>query len=237
MTVTITTTSWDVTKIRARAGQAYLMAYPTAAPSDVTTPHAILKSYFENFYVDGDKKTQLITGLKPWAYVDAKGFILDPKYKSLDFKQAVGLDINAGKFLESCNGELNIGDVSVAKFTELLSATANEAISISTSSTAYSSVTKKGVLIGTQPFNLRYIMMYRFPSVDVNGAIIPGEFDHILIPRLTLSVDPKLEFTQTKAQDIKVTVKAESDLYLYSPDSGLAVAAYFEETTAAVPTT
>ena len=237
MSPTVTTTHWDVSTIRARAGQVYIMPYPTSAPSDVTTPHAILKSYFEQFYVDGDKKIQLITNLQPWAYIDSKGLILDPKYKSIPWIPALGLPINAGKYLEGLTGEVNIGDVSADKFVELLTATANEVLSLTTSSTLYSSVTKKGVLIGSQPYNGRYMMMYRFPSVNTMGQIIPNEWDHILLPRVYFDVEPKMEFNQSKPQDYKVKIVAEDDLFLMSPDSGRAIPCFFEETTAVTPVT
>jgi len=233
---TVTTTHWDITKVRARGGQIYIMPCPTTAPADITTPAAILASYFLNFFTDA-KKQALITGLQPWAYVDSKGLILDPKYKPIKFNPAVGLPINVGKYLESLTGELNIGDVSTAKFAELLSATTNEVLTVSTTGTGYSSVTKKGIMIGTQPFNLKYMMLFRTPSVGTDGNVIPGEWDLLLLPRVTFNTEPKLSFTQGTPQDYKVSVEAESDLYLVSPDSGLYAAAYFEETTAVVAST
>ena len=222
------TTSWDPSKIRSRAGQAFFMPYPTDPPT-ATDPAGIVEEYFGHFYVDPLVRVALKPGVQPWAYINAEGLIMDPKFKALDFAQAVGLRINVGKYLDTYDGEMNIGDVPVEKFAEILSATSREVIESSTTTQAGVGILKKGVLLGTQPFNAHYMMVYRFPSVDESGFLIPGAWDHLLVPRVTFRSDPKLAFTQTKAQEYKVVVCAESDLYLVSPDSGLYAAAYFEE--------
>ena len=223
------TTTWNITKIQARAGQAFILPYPDTIPPDISTPEAILNTYFGLFYQNAGERRTLAVGLHPWAYIGAKGLVLDPKYKPVNFPLCVGLAVNAGKFLESLDGEMEIGDVSVEKFAEILSATTGEITTLSTSSTQYASVTTDGLLLGSQPYNRRFVLMYRWPSINPDGIPVPGEWDHILLPRVYFDCSPKLEFNQSKAQSYNVKVCAENDLYLTSPDSCLQVPGVWEE--------
>lgn len=229
---TITTSNWDPTKIRARAGKIFVVPnpYTAAAPPAGSTPAAILQAYFSNFYVDGNTQAAMVTGLQPWAILEAKGFDFEAKYKNVPFSPAVGLPINCGKYLESAIGSTVIGDISAAKFKDLLSLTPNETISIVASTTQ---AAKTAVMMGTTPYYTRYMVLYQWPSLDLNGAPIPGQFDNLLLPRSILDSDIKIGFMQSKPSDLPVKVTAESDLFLMSPDSGLYCAAVFQETTAA----
>ena len=229
----ITTSSWDPTKIRARAGKLFVVNSPynlSTPPTGFTTAAQLLKMYLANFYTDGDLQAALVANLNPWANLDVKGFSYEQKYKQVTFDPSVGLPINAGKYLESAIGSCVIGDFSAAKFKDLLSTTSNESLTLAASSTQ---AAKSGVLIGTTPFNARYMVLYQWPSQDATGTPIPGQFDNLLIPRAILEADIKAEFTKTKPTDVAVKVTAESDLWLVSPDSGMYAAAYFQETTAA----
>jgi hypothetical protein len=221
----MTISQFDPTKIRVRSGDAFIAAYPITNPGSDLTPANVIKGFFALFYADGAKKKLLIDGMAKFASIDAKGFILENKFKNVAYDQAKGLPINAGKYLESCTCGMNIGDISAAKFADILSATANEQLTIAP---GVGQAGKIGIMMGTQPYNNRYVLMYRWPSPN-----FPGEYDHVLVPRVYFEADAKMEFLKTKAQDLALKVVAEDDLYLISPDSGYAASSYYEETTAA----
>ena len=221
----MTLSQFDPDKIRVRSGEVYIAAYPAANPGTDSVPLNVLKGFFGLFYEDGSKKRVLKENTARWATIDSKGFVLENKFKNVDFDPARGLKVNAGKYLEECTCGCNIGEVTTPKFQELLSATTNEVIAIAK---GVGQAGKSGVLMGTQPYNNRYVLMYRWPAPG-----FPGEFDHVLIPRCIFEVDSKLEFLKTKAQDLIIKVAAEDDLYLISPDSGMPASSYYEETTEA----
>jgi hypothetical protein len=229
----MTTSTWDPTKIRARGGQIFILPNPYNAstpPSNTTPASAVLVEYLANFYSTGDAQPNLKSGVLPWANIDAKGLDLECKYKPIDFDPALGVPINAGKFVESCMGKIVIGDFSAAKLQDLISTTANETITQVPSSTLAG---RTSVMIGTTPYNTRYMVLYRWPSLDSTGTPIPGQFDNLLIPKATLAWDGKANLAKNKATDLTIDVRAENDLWLLSPDSGLGVCAVLQEATAA----
>ena len=225
-------TTWDPTKIRARAGKIFLLAnpYTAASPPTGTTPATYLATYLANFYTDGSTQTAMAGGLTPWANVEAKGFDFDAKYKSVMFDPAVGLPINAGKYLESAIGSCSIADMSVAKFIDILSATSNEVITIAK---GVSQAAKSAILLGVTPYNTRYMALYQWPSLDTTGTPIVGQYDNLFMPRVCIDPDIKVTFAKSKVSEITVKLVPESDLWLVSPDSGMYAAAVYQETTSA----
>jgi hypothetical protein len=239
MTEVFTKSQWDPTKIRARAGKIFIVpnlftaaAPPTAlaSPYSPAIAAALLTEYLAMFYTDGNIQGALVTGLQPWAYIDAKGLEYEAKYEQSAFTPAIGLPINTGKYLKSAIASAVIGDISTAKFQDILSTTANEVISIAASTTQ---AAKSAVMMGTTPYNSRYMVLYQWPSLDLIGVPIPGQYDNLLIPRAIIDSDVKVGFMQSKPSDLPIKITAENDLFLMSPDSGLYCPAVFQETTAA----
>ena len=201
-----------------------------ATVNTVVTVGTQMQAYLGNFYNDGNLQQSLLPAVQPWAFIDAKGFDLDLKYKQVTFDPAVGLPINAGKYLEGAVASLTIGDFSAAKFQDLLSTTANETLTLARSTTQ---AAKTGVLIGTTPYNTDYMCLYQWASLDQYGNPIPGQYDNLFLPRVILDPDIKVNFTKNKPVEIQVKITPMSDLWMVSPDSGQYVVAYFQETTLA----
>ena len=207
-----------------------IAAAPFSSINTVASPASILQAYLGNFYNDGNLQQSLLPNVQPWAYIDAKGFDYEAKYKQVTYDPAVGLPINAGKYLESSIASTVIGEFSAAKLQDMLSTTANETITLAKTATQ---AAKTAVMMGTTPYNTRYMCLYQWPSMDMYGAPIPGQFDNLFLPRCILDPDVKAAFMKSKATDLPIKITPESDLWLMSPDSGLYCPAVFQETTSA----
>ena len=57
--------------------------------------------------------------------------------------------------------------------------------------------------------------MYRMPSV-----LVPGEFDHVIIPKCTLTVNGGLKYNKKDIVALKLNINAQADRYLVNPDTG-----------------
>lgn len=204
-----------------------IVAEAVTTINQVVTPATMLQAYLGQFYNDGNLQTSLLPGLNPWAYVDAKGFDFDAKFKAVAFDPALGLPIIAGKYLESAIASCVIGDMSVAKFQDILSTTANETITLAQTT---SQALKSGVLLGTTPYNTVYMCLYQWAAIDMYGNPIPGQYDNLFLPRCVIDPDIKVGFTKTKASEISIKITPQNDLWLVSPDSGQYAVGYYQET-------
>lgn len=213
-------------------GSGYVSA-PTVVftPQPSNVPSKILTGYFGLFYQDGNKKAVLNSNVLPWSVLKSDGLKADIKFKSMMAEvNNASLPINGGQYAESLGGEVTILDFSRDKLVDIISATAGQLNTIAQGAGGSGQAGKKGVMIGSQVIPAHYVLMYRSPSPG-----FPGAYDHWLLPRVTIDPQATPEFAKTKLIELKVKLMGESDLFLMDPDTGNAVAAYYEETTTLVP--
>lgn len=222
-----------VTSVNITSGGTGYATAPTIAfvaqPSNV--PSKIITGYFGLFYQDGNKKSTLNSNVLPWCALKSDGLKADIKFKAVMAElNNASLPINAGQYAENLGGEVTILDFSRDKLVDIISATAGQKSTIAQGAGGSGQAGKSGLMLGSQVTPARYVAMYRTPSPG-----FPGAYDHWLLPRVTVDPQATPEFAKTKLLELKVKLMGESDLYLVDPDTGNAVAAYYEETTTLVP--
>jgi hypothetical protein len=230
-TAFVTTSSYDPTKVKARPGKLFLLpnVYSMATPPAGTGNQAILTTYLGNFYVAGDTQVSMVPLLTPWSLVDAKGGDLKIDMKDVTFDPASGPKMLVGQYPESCTFKIVLGDVSQSKFCDILSVTTGEVTTLAASTTQ---APKTAALLGTALYKQAYMCLYQYPAYDVLGNPIPGQFNNLFLPRAKISAAIETKFEKAKPSELTVTINAEADWFLESPDSGQYAFAVLQETTA-----
>lgn len=197
--------------IQAAAGQIFLLAAVTSlAGADLT---AKVKALYASFYLDGDIRGALAAAVAPWAVLDKNG------YKDKITGKEIKIDPNDGPEevigLEdiSYNSEITIYDVDTQHMKDVLSAGAANVLTLAASLTQAGRETG---LFGGQRILTDYMLLYRYPSKKA-----PGEFNNILVPKCTISIDADRENSKAKARDLKVKINAKAFDLLLDPVTNL----------------
>jgi len=199
--------------LEASAGKAYLLASPTTVVG-VTTA-AIVKELFGAFLADGDIRLALKAGITPWAVLDKNGFKAKLKAKEIKVDPNDGPEEIIGFEVIEADGELTIYDTDVQHMKDILSASAAQVLALAASATQAG---RETLLAGGQRIPTDYMFLYRYPSRQV-----PGEFRHILIPRCQIVLDADVEYSKSKAKDLKVKLNVLPFDLLPDPTTGFGV--------------
>lgn len=205
----MTIATYNRKAIQAQGGTVYLVASPTTVVG-VTTA-AIVKELFALFYSDGDYRTTLTA--TAWTNINSTGF------KSKISQKPIEVDPNnSAKFAIAYEdvgyeAEVEFHDVDVNHLKDVLSASAAQVLALTAS--VYQAA-RSTLLAGGQRSPTSYALLYRYPCAGYTG-----EYQHVLIPSCTLSMDgADREFTKSKASTLKVKIIAEGFPLLPDPTTG-----------------
>lgn len=195
------------------------------APSASPAYADYAEGWMQRFYADPTTCKTLNPLLSPWGMLTAAGF--KPKFK----QEEVPIDPADGPkytaFVQSLltEAEFTFLDVNADHLADALSCASSQLISIA-AATGKAGRSRLGV--GSERALRLYAAMYRMPSVK-----FPGEFDHLVIPRVTVALDTDLEFAKGKAVDCKIKLSAQAEPSLISPDNGEYMTCMFDYAVAA----
>lgn len=184
-----------------------------------------VEGFLQRFYTDPTTCKVLDPLLAPWAMLTADGF--KPKFK----QEIVDVDPNDGpKFALAAmdlltSAEFTFLDVDAAHWQDALSTPAGNLVSIA-AATGKAGRTRMGV--GSERVLNKYTALYRMPSPK-----FPGEFDHLIIPRVTMSVDADPQLAKSKEITVKLSLSAQAEPSLISPSNGEYCTAIWDYATAA----
>jgi len=199
-------------------GEFYLAAQPASTVfSACVTQTDYIKKYMELFYTTGtgDTLKVLAAGTKVYAALTAEGIKVKLKANTIEVdpnsgpKHVIGIQDTEVTF------ELGIIDLTPQKLAELAGCSAEELI---TQAAATGKAARSQVLIGGQSILTSYVGLYRMPS-----TLVPGEFDHILMPKLQWTLETDLDLNKKSPLTAKVKGTALQEPY------GLVNAAGFPE--------
>lgn len=213
----------DVGQIQAGGGQLFLAAYPATNPGSDLTPANVMLGYL-GLFVDVHQKA-LKNNVVPWCALDSSGFQLKINTDEVEFDfndrpaEAIGLaDARS-------DATIVFGDVSAAKFADIISANSSEIVTIA-AGVGQSGRTQ--ILIGGSAYPTPVVAMYRVPSKKITG-----EFNHYVIPRAFFKVDTPVNWEKKKAVTLKVELRGAGDTYLVSPATNRPATAFYDNATAA----
>lgn len=171
-----------------------------------------LEGFLQRIYQDPTQCKTLLPGLSWWGSLTGDGF--KPKYK----QEPVDVDPNDGpKFNLAAmdlliSGEFSIYDLNVDHIQDVLSSTSGQRVDVSASS---GKAGRSRLGVGSERVLNKYLLIYRMPSVK-----FPGEFDHLIVPRATISLDTDIPLAKSKEAILKVAFSAQAEPCLISPDNG-----------------
>ncbi|WP_306600759.1 hypothetical protein [Geothrix sp. 21YS21S-2] len=171
-----------------------------------------LEGFMQRLYVDPTTCKVLNPLVAPWGFLTADGF--KPKMT----QEKVEVDGNDGpKFTLAAmdtliGGEFTFQDLNADHLADAFSTPAGNMISIA-AATGKAGRIRMGQ--GSERILNKYILIYRMPSVK-----FLGEFDHMIIPRVTLSVDTDLSLAKGKDVDMKISFSSQAETSLISPING-----------------
>ena len=201
--------SFNRKAIQAAGGKVYLAATPSSTTG--STPAAIVKELFGEFYADGDIRNALASDVVPWSVMEKSGFKAKVKGKDILIDPNNGPEEAIGFEAIGYDAELTIYDVDAQKMKDVISASVNQVLTTVKSATQAGRETLLG---GGQRISLDYMLLYRYPSKQVSG-----EFNNVLIPACNILVDTDTDYTKTKARDLKIKIKAKDSGLLTDPDT------------------
>ena len=199
---------------RTGGGELFLAALPAAS---VFTAASSLDSfaslYYELFYEDGDSRKTLATGKKPFAALTSDGIKTKLKNNLVEVDPNSGPKHAVGIQDTSITGEITVIDITPQKLAELANCSVDELIATAAGS---GKAGRSTVTIGGQSQLVYYTAMYRMPS-----KLVPGEFDHILFPKIAFSLDADLDLTKGKVLVVKAKFDALQEPYGMVNASGI----------------
>ena len=202
----MTLSTVDRTFERIGAGELYIAALPAASVfSGCTTIASFAKEYFELFYDDGDTRKALTTGKKPWAALTSDGLKVKIKANTIEVDPNSGPKHLVGIQDVEVSFEMGIIDCTAIKLAELASCSTEELIA---QAAAAGKAGRSYVAIGGQSQLTPYVLMYRMAS-----KIVPGEFDHVLIPRANFTLETDFDLNKRSVLQIKVKGNALQEAY------------------------
>jgi hypothetical protein len=184
-----------------------------------------VEGFLQRFYSDPTQCKVLDPLLSPWAMLTADGF--KPKFK----QEVVDVDPNDGPKFNLAGQDLLISaefsffDMNADHWADALSTPAGNMISIAPA-TGKAGRTRMGV--GAERILNKYSALYRMPSPKFSG-----EFDHLLIPRCTVTVDADPQLAKSKEIIVKLSLSAQAEPSLVSPVNGEYCTAIWDYATAA----
>jgi hypothetical protein len=184
-----------------------------------------VEGFLQRFYSDPTQCKVLDPLLSPWAMLTADGF--KPKFK----QEMVDVDPNDGPKFNLAGQDLLISaefsffDMNADHWADALSTPAGNMISIA-AATGKAGRTRMG--IGAERILNKYSALYRMPSPKFSG-----EFDHLLIPRCTVTVDADTQLAKSKEINVKLSLSAQAEPSLASPVNGEYCTAIWDYATAA----
>ena len=199
-------------------GEFYLAALPAASVfSSCATQADYVKKYFEQFYTTGtgDTLKALTAGVKPYASLTSDGLKVKVKQNPIDSDPNSGPKHTVGIQDTEITFEMGIIDLTPQKLAELASCSTEELIA---QAAATGKAGRSQVMVGGQSILTPYVGMYRMPS-----TLVPGEFDHILMPRINVVLDTDFDFNKKSVLSCKVKGTCLQEAY------GLVNAAGFPE--------
>lgn len=195
------------------------------APSASPVYADFLEGWMQRFYEDPTTCKNLNRLLTPWSSLTADGF--KPKFK----QEPVDIDPNDGpKFNLAAmdllvGGEFTFLDVNADHLQDALSTPSGNLATIA-ATTGKAGRTRIG--LGAERALTKYALMWRMPSVK-----FIGEFDHLVIPRVTINVDTDLGLSKNKEVSMKLSFSAQAEPSLISPVNGELMTCFFDYATAA----
>jgi|GEM_PF-6062704 len=171
-----------------------------------------MAGFLQRIYQDPTQCKTLLPGLSWWGSLTGDGF--KPKFKQdvVDVDPNDGPKFNLAAYDLMIGGEFSIYDLNVDHIQDILSSTAGQRLDVA-ASTGKAGRSRLG--IGSERILNKYVLIYRMPSVKY-----PGEFDHLVIPRATISVDTDITLSKSKETIVKIAFAAQAEPCLVSPDNG-----------------
>lgn len=189
-------------------GEFFLAPMPLATVfTSCVTMSDFAKKYFEQFYTTGtgDTLKVLAAGVKPYASLTSNGIKVKVKENEIESDPNSSPKHAAGIQDTEITAEIEVIDFTPQKMAELANCSPEELIS---QAAATGKAARIQACIGGQSTLVHYVGMYRSPSV-----LVPGEFDHILIPNLTSTLDGDLDFNKKSVVNAKAKLTALPELY------------------------
>ena len=189
-----------------------------AGPLIWTAPPAVpvfadyLAGFLQRIYQDPTQCKTLLPGLTWWASLTADGF--KPKFKqdTVDVDPNDGPKFNLAAMDLLVSGEFSFYDLNIDHLQDALSSTAGQRVDIA-AATGKAGRSRLGM--GSERVLSKYVLIYRMPSPKYTG-----EFDHLIIPRATISVDTELALAKSKESIVKIGFSSQAEPCLISPDNG-----------------
>lgn len=193
---------------RAGRGDLFLAAYPSA---DVGTTFANrVDGFFAIFYTDGAGRKTLKGGVNPWCNMEASGINVKAKQNTIEYdpnnapKHPVGIQDS------TISAEFMFADVDPAHLADAFNLTTAELIAMAA---VIGKAGRSTAVIGGQSILNKLVAMYRMPSI-----LVPGEYDHYLIPRVVIAPDTEIKLSKKEVVTCKLVLSALPDVYLLNAD-------------------
>lgn len=190
-------------------GDFFLFPYPAADPG--VSNDLRLNAFFAMLCADPIARKDLKAGITPYGTMDDSGANFKVKVQTQDFPYNDGSPkekVETG--VEEASVELSIYEADPGHWADIWGLQAADILTIAAT---VGKAARQAALMGAPNNNKKYVAFFRGRS-----ALVPGEFDYYLWPRVSFGGDPDIKLSRKDKLQLKLTLNVLGCLYLKATD-------------------